>query len=66
MTLPIPSDKSTLYLADNGRCLCGEHLGCTARYTGHDLSGETILPCDATVRLEAASMGYTLHCESCS
>lgn len=33
----------TLYLGDNGRALCGEHLGSTARRSGRDLSGHPVL-----------------------
>lgn len=32
-----------LYLGDNGRCFCGEHAGCSAKYTGRDLSGQEVL-----------------------
>lgn len=31
-----------LYLGDNGRALCGEHLGATAKTTGRDLSGHNV------------------------
>lgn len=32
-----------LYLGDNGRCYCGEHLGACASASGHDLSGQAIM-----------------------
>lgn len=54
-----------LYLGDNGRCLCGEHSGTSARYTGRDLSGQKVqrvTPADAA---EALAMGFTLKCERC-
>jgi hypothetical protein len=35
---------STIYITDNGRLLCHEHLGVTARLTGRDLSGQPIEP----------------------
>jgi hypothetical protein len=31
-----------LYLCDNGRCLCGLHLGSSAKATGRDISGQRI------------------------
>lgn len=34
--------EHALYLGDNGRCLCGQHLGYTASATGRDLSGQEI------------------------
>lgn len=34
--------KSAIYLGDNGRALCGEHLGASTRMTGFDLSGQAI------------------------
>lgn len=33
----------TIYLGDNGRAYCGDHLGCTAKHTGRDLSGQPIM-----------------------
>ena len=35
-------DDTALYLGDNGICLCGAHLGMTARYSGRDISGQRI------------------------
>jgi len=36
-------NESSLYLGDNGMCLCGAHLGSTARRTGRDISGQPIM-----------------------
>lgn len=33
---------NALYLCDNGRCVCGTHLGSTAKATGWDVSGQEI------------------------
>ena len=54
---------STLYLGDNGRCLCGEHLGTSARYTGRDLSGQPIMAITPEIAKEAQQMGAPLECE---
>jgi len=35
-------DDSALYLGDNGICLCGAHLGMTARFSGRDISGQRV------------------------
>ena len=32
-----------LYLGDNGQCLCGDHLGATATFSGRDLSGQPLV-----------------------
>ena len=34
---------TTIYFGDNGRALCGDHLGLQARQTGRDLSGQRVL-----------------------
>ena len=36
------TDDDAIYLVDNGECLCGEHLGSSAMYTGRDISGQPI------------------------
>lgn len=36
------TDPGGIYLTDNGRALCGEHLGASARFTGRDISGQEI------------------------
>ena len=55
-----------LYFTDNGRVLCGEHLGMSAMYTGYDISGQKIVrvtPAEA----EAAKrdLDCALDCEDC-
>lgn len=52
-----------IYLGDNGRCYCGEHLGITARLTGRDLSGQPVYRVTPEDTQEAAQMGVTLVCE---
>lgn len=52
-----------LYLGDNGRCYCGEHLGMTAKHTGRDISGQEIMPITPDAVEEADRMGVTLTCE---
>ena len=34
--------SEAIYLGDNGRAYCGEHLGMTAKHTGRDISGQPI------------------------
>lgn len=36
--------SETVYLGDNGRAYCGDHLGCQAQATMHDLSGQKVEP----------------------
>lgn len=52
-----------LYLVDNGACYCLDHLGCEARYTGRDISGQPIehLTTESTFTYE----GVTFGCETC-
>lgn len=50
---------SALYIGDNGRCFCGAHAGCSAKFTGRDISGQRV------VRVTPAMCGaYRLSCES--
>ncbi len=42
MTKTFNPTPTAIYLGDNGRALCGQHLGMTARYTGRDISGQSI------------------------
>lgn len=35
--------NDVLYIGDNGRCFCGEHAGCSARYSGRDISGQLVM-----------------------
>jgi hypothetical protein len=59
------AQDEALYLTDNGACLCGAHLGASAKFTGRDISGQPIeLVTPAHVR-EALSIGCPLSCESC-
>lgn len=59
------SSPDVVFLTDNGRALCGAHLGATARLTGHDLSGQDILPVTGPVLTECMETGFTPRCESC-
>jgi hypothetical protein len=61
--MKIQSD--TIYLGDNGRALCGAHLGASARYTGRDLSGQEIMAVTPDVAAEAEAEGWTVKCEQC-
>jgi hypothetical protein len=40
--MPFQPRPNALYLCDNGQCLCGLHLGSSAKHTGHDISGQAI------------------------
>jgi hypothetical protein len=53
----------SIYLGDNGRCYCGEHLGYTAKATGRDLSGQAVYRVTPEDAREAQAMGATLTCE---
>ena len=58
--------EETVYLTDNGRGLCGAHLGSSARYTGRDISGQEVLPITAEIAaLSKLEYGYTPACEEC-
>lgn len=55
-----------IYLTDNGRALCRDHLGASARMTGRDLSGQRILALtpediDYCIQIE----GWHPSCETC-
>lgn len=56
---------TTIYLGDNGRALCGQHLGISARTTGRDLSGQAIAAVTPDIAREAQAMGWTVACEQC-
>lgn len=59
------ADPAALYMTDNGRCVCGEHLGMTAKATGRDISGQKILKVtDEFVELSKKD-GWTPDCETC-
>lgn len=52
----------SLYLGDNGRCLCGEHSGMMAQYTGRDISGQQVI--EITPEVLRAEFGhYIPMCE---
>lgn len=56
-------DNDTIYLGDNGRALCGRHLGMSARFTGRDLSGQKIMA--ITPELAALPECADIACETC-
>lgn len=62
------SRPRTLFLTDNGRCLCGQHLGASARFTGRDISGQRILalaPADMAAIRQEFGPDYLPSCEEC-
>ena len=62
---PVLKDD-TLYIGDNGACYCGKHSGCSARFTGHDISGQKVDPVSpADQRYYVEMMGHEIACESC-
>ena len=55
-----------LYLCDNDACYCGEHLGSSAKHTGHDISGRAIMRITPRFIDHARkTYGYTPRCEQC-
>ena len=43
-TNPTPVlDADELYSGDNGRIFCGDCAGCSATYTGRDISGQRVV-----------------------
>ena len=59
-------DDGKLYLGDNGRCLCGAHLGNSARYTGRDISGQKVEELTIASAREAIRIyGWDPECETC-
>lgn len=56
-----------VYLTDNGRALCGQHLGCSAKHTGRDISGQDILLVTPEIQRYAMDDdgGRKIKCESC-
>lgn len=65
LTLPVPATTAVLYFTDNGRVLCGQHLGSSARYTGRDLSGQLITRTTQEDAEDFRAMGLTFACETC-
>ena len=65
-TAPKAKDDS-LYLTDNGRVLCGRHLGASARWTLRDISGQRVLEVTPEVVAWARLDGTEelLVCEEC-
>lgn len=59
---------TTIYFGDNGRALCGHHLGAQAQSTGRDLSGQRILAVYREDILSDANMAPyvdNVRCETC-
>jgi len=54
-----------LYSCDNGALICEDHLGMSAKYTGHDISGLKIMRVNAAYVKEFAAMGLVPKCERC-
>lgn len=57
---------AALYFTDNGRIVCGRHLGASARATGRDISGQAIKEAtldEATRWLH--EVGESMQCEDC-
>lgn len=60
-----------LYMGDNGRMFCGRHAGCSALYTGRDISGQPVLRLSAadqeTLRADLADIipASAPLCEEC-
>ena len=55
-----------LYAGDNGRILCHECSGITARTTGRDLSGRPVLLMTANDNAEwLRALGQPMRCERC-
>ncbi len=56
----------TLYSCDNGAIYCAAHLGATAKATGKDISGQSIVVLTAADVTDAlAQHGVVLRCEQC-
>jgi hypothetical protein len=53
-------DPDTLYFGDNGRVFCGKHAGCSAKYSGRDISGQRVERVDFA---ECARFGFAPRCE---
>jgi len=58
-------EPSALYFTDNGRIVCGEHLGMTARFTGRDISGQRIVAVKPRDLAEFARQDFVCRCERC-
>lgn len=51
-----------IYLTDNGAAYCGDHLGMTAKNTGHDISGQPIYRVTSD---DVRITGHQVRCEKC-
>jgi hypothetical protein len=61
-----PSVKdSALYFTDNGRVLCGAHLGASARMSYRDISGQRIRRVTERDREYGRTLDYAIRCETC-
>lgn len=58
-------EADAVYLTDNGRALCGAHLGSSARMTGCDISGQPIMRVTEPMVAEAKAVGWIVACEQC-
>ena len=73
MKEPKPVLKDGLYLGDNGRCFCFEHAGASAKYSGHDISGQKVLRVNEGkddlgffyTHKGPSNKGFRLYCEEC-
>jgi len=54
-----------LYYTDNGRVLCGRHLGVSAATTGRDISGQSVAEVTADDSAQARYDGWEVKCETC-
>jgi hypothetical protein len=62
---PVLNDE-TIYLGDNGRAYCGEHSGCSARYTGRDISGQSVMKVTPRMLHDEGMPGFSCEDPSCS
>lgn len=61
-------DVAAIYLTDNGRSLCGDHLGMCAALTGRDISGQRIYRLtadDVAFWKKNHARGHGPKCENC-
>lgn len=66
-------DPAAIYLGDNGRALCGAHLGAMASTTGRDISGQPlhrltprdVAEMDRWLKSIGHPKGSSIACETC-
>ena len=59
-------EDGALYFTDNGRVLCTDHLGFSARITARDISGQKIeRVTEEDVKEAKAQPGWEPECEEC-